>query len=125
MWSSVLLLVAVAVVGWFVLTAWSTGRAAARDRDRLVAAAVEAWLVLLWVRAAVPLPGVLSWCWVGAVAATAVGVAGAARRWGGLPWRAGPRGRPDQPVPGWRRRLAVAGVALSLALGVAATVVLA
>src|ERR1700754_519125 len=81
-------LFAVMMTGNQVLRAWSRGAFAAPNRFVLVSSTVDAVVVLAFVRAVLPPPGLLSWGWVIAAVGVGIGIAGAILRWPTLGWDA-------------------------------------
>lgn len=125
----VLGLVVTASVGWQLVTGWTSGRWAVRDRHQIVSGTVGTWLLLMIVRAVHTFGPATSWLWTLAVVATAVATAGTLRRWSDLPWSASrpvssPGVTPPRPASPVRHRLAQVGAGVWLALGILATVVL-
>jgi hypothetical protein len=80
--------VAAVMIGNQVLRAWSRRAFAAPDRYALVSSTVDAVVVLAFVRAVMPPPGLLSWVWVIAAGGVGIGIAGVILRWPTLGWDA-------------------------------------
>lgn len=68
------------------------GNLAAASRSALVSSTVDAVVVLAFVPAAMPPPGLLSWVWVIAAVGAGIGIAGLILRWPTLGW--------DAPITG-------------------------
>src|SRR3712207_1578173 len=84
--ASLLLAALVLVPGWFVVTSWSRGRFATRDRLSAAVGAIQVGAAALLFQhvaaASVPVP---LWLWAVAVLLLAVGVVGIVLRWPYLP----------------------------------------
>jgi hypothetical protein len=79
-------LFAAMMIGNQVLRAWSRGAFAAPSRFVFVSSTVDAVVVLAFVRAVAPPPGLLSWAWVIAAVGVGIGIAGVILRWPTLGW---------------------------------------
>lgn len=105
-------LFAAVMIGNQVLRAWSWGAFAAPSRYALVRSTVDAVVVLAFVRAVLPPPGVLSWAWVIAAVGVGIGIAGVILRWPTLGWDA-PTSRTSRPT----MRAVLAGIYAAVGAG--------
>ncbi len=112
----VLCAAAAGIVGWTLLSAWTT-RFAARSRLHLIDQWSSALLTLMVLRAVI-LP-VLAPVWLALVLVLAVAVAGGVLRWSGLPCDAAKDRSASRPSPG-----RLIGCAIGLVITVGASVLL-
>lgn len=107
----VLCIAAAGVVGWTLLSAW-TSRFAARSRLQLIDQWTSALLTLMVLRAVI-LPA-LAPVWLALVLVLAAAVAGGVLRWSGLPWDVTKDRSPRRPSAG---RLVGCAIGLVITVG--------